>query len=99
MHSAIAANARTEQSPWCAAHTQVVKGLDVLDNIFKGYGDQPKLGMLNASHVNRPAGWPDAKAYWAQFPKFDRFKSCRVYRDREARSTDPNSRDRDHDEL
>ena len=79
---------------------KVTKGLETLRNIYGEYSrdlqTRPILGLLNTSKVERPPGRPDAATYWSQFPKLDRFRSCRVVKDH-ARSSDPNSGA--HDEL
>ena len=54
-----------------------------------GYQDEPRIGWLNTT-MARPPGVPDAAAYWGQFPKLDRFRSCRLVHDANA-TTDPNA--------
>ena len=58
-----------------------------------GYQDEPRIGWLNTT-MARPPGVPDAAAYWGQFPKLDRFRSCRLVHDANA-TTDPNAGLRD----
>ena len=57
------------RSPWEVPVGKVVKGLDVMHGIYTGYGDKVDQGRLHG------AGGP---AYLGQFPKLDRFKSCRM---------------------
>jgi len=85
------------RTPWEVPIGKIVKGLDVLAAINDEYGDQPMMGMLNSTNVNRPAGYPDAAKYWAHYPNFDKFRSCEVVRDRQPAS-DPMA-NRPHDEL
>lgn len=47
--------------------------LDVMHNIYTGYGDAVNQGRLQPSN-------PKAKEYLESFPKLSRFKTCRVER-------------------
>jgi len=84
------------KTPWEVPTGKIVRGLDVLKNIYSGYHDEPRIGYLNSSWTQRPAGVPDAAAYWQSFARLDRFVGCRVAHDRNV-STDPNANR--HDEL
>lgn len=70
---------------------KIVKGLDVLYGIYSGYGVTPIFAYLNSTNTKRPPDVPDAATYWAQYPKMDRFRSCKVTRDHTP-GTDPNRR-------
>ena len=56
------------RSPWEVPVGKVTKGLDVLHAIYTGYGDSVNQGRLHGKH---------GKDYLDQFPKLDRFRSCR----------------------
>ena len=86
------------KTPWEVPLGRVTHAtLEVLRSIYTEYGDEPQVAWLNASNTRRPAGAPDAQAYWERFPKLDRFRSCQIVHDSARASGDPNLPR--HDEL
>ena len=84
-------------TPWEIPVGKIVKGMDVLNGIYTGYGVSPIMAWLNSTNINRGPHAPDSESYWKTFPKFDSFRQCKVVRDQE-KSGDPNRR-RMPDEL
>ena len=71
--------AYARRRPWEVPVGKVVKGLDVLEGIYTGYGDEPQIRWLDPTNTNkRPESIPGAAAYLESFPKLDRFKECKL---------------------